>query len=149
VLLAAAVLPPAVRADAFAEQAIHTRAPTLLQDDLDVALQRAGGPRAVLRCGRPVLPAHLWWNAGALAWKLDVPLDRIATIQEGRLATLRGIGAPAVLFRPLATSVPEDPILIPPRTVRPRGVRVHQLARYGDWAVLALEPKSHAPHGCV
>jgi hypothetical protein len=149
VLIAAAMLPVAIRADAFAEQAIRTRAPTLLQDDLDVALRQAGGPPAVLRCGRPVLPAHLWWNAGALAWKLDLPLDRIATVQEDRLTTLRGIGAPAVLFRPLATSVPEDPVLIPPRTTRPRDMRVHQLARYGGWAVLALEPKSHAPPGCV
>jgi hypothetical protein len=149
VLLAAAVLPVAVQADAFAEQAIHTRAPTLFQDDLDVALQQAGGPLAVLRCGRPVLPAHLWWNAGALAWRLDVPLDRIATVPESRLATLRGIRAPAVLFRPLARSVPEDPELIPSRTLRPRNLSVRLLARYGGWSVLALEPRSRPAHACT
>src|SRR6185312_2869062 len=128
-------------ADASADQAIGTHAPTLLQDDLDVALQQAGGPLAVLRCGRPVLPSHLWWNAGALAWKLDVPLDRIATVPESRLATLRGIRAPAVLFRPLARSVPADPAVIPARTVAPRNLQVHRLARYGGWSVLALEPR--------
>jgi hypothetical protein len=149
VLLAAALLPVVVQADASAEQAIGTRGPTLLQDDLDLALQQAGGPLAVLRCGRPVLPAHLWWNAGALAWKLDVPLDRIATVPESRLATLHGVGAPAVLFRPTAKSVPEDPLRIPAHTIPPRTMRVHQLARYGDWSVMALEPRSHAPRACV
>jgi hypothetical protein len=149
VLLVAALLPVVVQANASAEQAIDTRAPTLLQDDLDVALQQAGGPLAVLHCGRPVLPAHLWWNAGALAWKLDVPLNWIATVPESRIATLRGIRAPAVLFRPLARHVPEDPVRIPAHTVAPRGMRVHRLARYGGWSVLALEPGSHAPRACV
>jgi hypothetical protein len=149
VLLATAVVPVVARADASAEQAIGTHGPTLLQDDLDVALQQAGGPLAVLRCGRPVLPLHLWWNAGALAWRLNVPLDRIATVPESRLATLRGIRTPAVLFRPLAENVPQDPVPIPARTLAPAGVRVHQLARYGGWSVLALEPRSHSPRGCA
>src|SRR5690242_11130079 len=149
VLLVAALLPVVARADASADQAIGTRGPTLLQDDLDVALQQAGGPLAVLRCGRPVLPAHLWWNAGALAWRLDVPLNRIATVQEKQLATLRGIRTPAVLFRPLARSVPQDPVAIPAQAPPPPGLRVRQLARYGGWSVLALEPKAHAPRPCV
>ncbi|HXD58727.1 MAG TPA: hypothetical protein VN606_12445 [Thermoleophilaceae bacterium] len=149
VLLAAAVLPVLARADASADQAIGTHGPTLLQGDLDVALQQAGGPLAVLRCGQPVLPLHLWWNAGALAWKLDVPLDRIATVQERQLASLDGIRAPAVLFRPLARSVPQDPVAIPAQSPPPPGLRVRRLARYGGWSVLALEPKSHAPRACA
>ena len=142
VLLALALLPLATRADAFTDQAIQTRAPTLFQDDLDTAIEQAGGSLAVLRCGRPVIPSHLWWNAGALAWKLEVPLNRIATVPENRLATLRGIRAPAVLFRPLRHSVPEDPEPIPTRTVRPRNLSVRQLARYRGWSVLALEPRA-------
>jgi hypothetical protein len=142
VLLAAVVLPVAAGAEAFAHQAGQTRAPTLLQDDLDVALRQAGGAPAVLRCGQPVIPAHLWWNAGALAWRLDLPLDRIARFPESGLATLRGLRAPAVLFEPLGPSAPEDPVSIPTRIAPPRGLTVRRLARYGAWTVLAIEPKS-------
>jgi hypothetical protein len=141
-LMAALALPLVVgRADDLAAQAGHADAVANFQDELGVAFKRAAGRLALLRYGAPVLPAHLWWNAGALAWKLDIPLERVARIGERRLATLRGLNAPAVLFTPLGATPPADPQWVPTRHVGRANVSVLRLARAGTWSVLAIEPK--------
>jgi hypothetical protein len=140
VVLIVATVPLAVgRAETLAGQANQADAAADFQDQLDVALRRAGGPAAVLRYGRPVVPAHLWWNAGDLAWRLGVPLDRVATIPETRLKTLRGLNAPAVLFTPLGAKPPDDAKWVPTRSVRRAGLIVKRLASAGMWRVLAIE----------
>ena len=106
------------------------------QGELGVAFQRAAGRLALLRYGLPAPPAHLWWNAGALAWKLDIPLERVARIGERRLATLGGLNAPSVLFTPLGAAPPEDPQWVPTRHVGRPNVSVLRLARAGTWSVL-------------
>ena len=141
-LLALAALPlTAGRAENLADQASGADVAAHFQDQLDLAIQRAGGPLAILRYGRPVVPSHLWWNAGALAWKLGIPLEGVATIPESRLATLRGLRAPAVLFTPLGGKPPDDAEWVPTRAVRPKGLVVHRLAKVGMWRVLAIEPR--------
>lgn len=147
-LMVAAALPLlAGRADDLTAQAGHAGAVARFQGELGVAFQRAAGRLALLRYGRPVLPAHLWWNAGALAWKLDIPLERVARIGERRLATLGGLNAPSVLFTPLGAAPPEDPQWVPTRHVGRPNVSVLRLARAGTWSVLAIEPKGSRAAG--
>ncbi|MBN2623298.1 MAG: hypothetical protein JXA83_08020 [Acidimicrobiales bacterium] len=47
-----------------------------LEHQLDVVLERAGGPEAVVACGRVVVRQSEVPRV-AMAWKLDVPLDRV------------------------------------------------------------------------
>jgi hypothetical protein len=94
---------------------------------LQTSVARAGGPAAVLRRGRPVVPSRLWWTAGVLAWDLRVPLERIGKVAEARLAVRAG----AVVFAPLAGTPPDDPDWVPAHP------RARVLARAGIWRVLA------------
>ena len=103
------------------------------EHDLEASVGRAGGRAAVLARGRPIVPARLWWTAGALAWQLGVPLERIRKIPESDLATLRGLRPPAVVFAPLGGTPPDDPAWVTPRH-RPHAAVV---ARAGAWRVLA------------
>jgi hypothetical protein len=118
------------------------------QHDQRQAVARAGG-RALLRDGRPTIPGRLWWNAGALAWDLHVPLVDVRKVQDRQIARLGGLRAPAVLFAPLGGNPPDDPNWIPgTRRVGRCDVRVRQLARAGIWRVLAITPaRCAAPPG--
>jgi hypothetical protein len=146
VAFVAAVLPLAAgRAEGLASQASEVDAVAQLQTDLNLAVSRAGG-LAALRFGPPVVPARLWWNAGALAWQFDIPLDRVGTIAERRLATLRGLGTPALLFVPLGAAPPDDPRWVPTHAVGRPGLSVRRLTQAGTWRVLAVQSKKR-PHG--
>jgi hypothetical protein len=112
------------------------------QLDLRRAVARAGGAHGLLGRGGPVLPDGLWWNAGALAWDLRVPLERITTLSDHRLATLRGVRPPVILFAPLGGTPPDDSKWRPTRHVMRCGLVVTELARAGIWRVLAI---THAP----
>jgi hypothetical protein len=86
VALVVSFLPRAARVPVSVRQSI-VRA--RFEHDLEASVARAGGPAAVLARGRPVVPARLWWTAGALAWQLRVPLEGIHKIPEDDLATLQ------------------------------------------------------------
>lgn len=92
-----------------------------LEEQFDLALDRAGGPAAVLRCGR-VAVSQSEVPRVALAWKLDVPLHRI----ERRLPRGAGIAFVRAGGR-------EDTRLgaQPPSEVT-------LLARSNEWAVYAI-----------
>jgi hypothetical protein len=142
VVLVAGALPLADgRAEGLANQASEVNAVAHFQNELDFAVSRAGG-LAVLRCGTPVVPARLWWNAGDLAWMLDIPLDRVGTIAERRLATLRGLGTPSVLFVPLGAAPPDDPRWVPTHAVGRPGLAIRRLTQAGTWRVLAVQSKA-------
>lgn len=98
--------------------------------DLRASVSRAGGRARVLRLGRPVLPSRLWWTAGALAWDLRVPLERIGKIRESDLAAERRLRGGAVVFAPLAGTPPDDP------SWQPAHPDARVLARAGIWRVM-------------
>jgi hypothetical protein len=112
------------------------------EQDLRRSIARAGGREALRSHGGPIIPDGLWWNAGALAWDLRVPLERIRNIPDRSLATLRGVQPPALLFAPLAGTPPDDRDWLSTRHVARRGLTVRVLARAGIWRVLVI---SRAP----
>jgi hypothetical protein len=133
-VLAVAALPSLVpRAEALPASLRQSIVRARFEQELRASVARAGGGAAVLPLGRPIVPARLWWTAGALAWELRVPLERVGTIPETSLATLHGVRAGSVVFAPLAGTPPDDPAWEPAR--HRIGGRV--LARAGIWRVLA------------
>jgi hypothetical protein len=89
--------------------------------------------RDAVQPGNPVIVRGLWWNAGALAWELDVPLRQIRTVPDADLTLVR---APATIYAPLGGRPPEDRAWVPRPRVARCGVRV--VARSGLWRVLAV-----------
>jgi hypothetical protein len=85
--------------------------------------------------GNPVIVRGLWWNAGALAWELDVPLREIRTVPDADLTAVR---PPATIYAPLGGRPPDDPHWQPRPRIDPSEVRL--LARSGLWRVLAVSP---------
>jgi hypothetical protein len=85
-----------------------------LEHDLDTAIGRAGGTDVVLSCGRVAIDNSGAANGArpALAWKLDLPMSRVARRLGERggvmFARVGGkddaalVGAPATTARPLA-----------------------------------------------
>jgi hypothetical protein len=140
VVLVVSLLPRAAAVPVSVRQSI-VRA--RFEHDLEASVARAGGPAAVLARGRPVVPARLWWTAGALAWRLRVPLERIRKIPEDDLATLHGLRPPAVVFAPLGGTPPDDPAWVTPRHRPPAPV----LAGDGAWRV--LDDDAHTLRGCT
>jgi hypothetical protein len=126
VALAAAALPFVLGpVQALQESARASIARARFERDLRLAVARAGGPAALRSRGGPVIPAGLWWNAGALAWDLRVPLERINTIPNGGLATLRGCTPRRCSSRPWPELRPTPPPGHRPRAspLRARGPR--------------------------
>ena len=119
-----------------AAQASVTRA--RFQQDLRRSIERAGGAAALHARGAPLIPAGLWWNAGALAWDLRVPLEGIHKIPEAGLADLRGVRAPALVFAPVGGTPPDDPAWRSTPRIGRCGLTVRVLARSGLWQILAI-----------
>ncbi|HEX5367459.1 MAG TPA: hypothetical protein VFW63_12450 [Acidimicrobiales bacterium] len=85
-LLAAAVPPVLARATSIGTVAEGVASRARLEADLDVVIDRAGGPGALLACGGVAIrPSDV--PRVALAWKLDVPLRRV----DGRLGDRPGV----------------------------------------------------------
>lgn len=92
-----------------------------LESQLDLVIERAGGPDVVLACGRVVVRQSDVPRV-AMAWKLDVPLDRVE----------RQVGdRPAVVF--VRAGRAEDAQL----AARPPD-QVTQLGRSVQWAAYAI-----------
>ena len=105
--------------------AIHSE--SRLMHALDVAIHRAGGPRAILRCGQPTIgPFHV----PALAWRLDVSFSRVSSAPAGKDIVPRYPGTvwratPGYAGPPRATPINiDDP-------------RFRPIATAGPWQVLA------------
>ena len=92
-----------------------------LERQLDLVVERAGGPEAMLACGRVVVRQSDVPRV-AMAWKLDVPLDRV----ERRLGD-----EPAVVF--VRAGRAEDD-----RLAARSPDEVTQLGRSTEWAVYAI-----------
>ena len=88
--------------------------------------------RRLARPGNPVIVRGLWWNAGALAWELGVPLREIRTVPDADLAAVQ---APATIYAPLGGRPPDDREWVPQPRVAPCGMRI--VARSGLWRVLS------------
>ena len=90
-VLALASAPAALpRAAEGADQLALAERRAVLEADLRHAVRTASGP--LRRCGRYILPADLGWLEGAVAWELDVPLERVEVVRRHR-------GLPAALAR--------------------------------------------------
>ena len=92
-----------------------------LERQLDLVVERAGGSEAVLACGRVVVRQSDVPRV-AMAWKLDVPLDRV----ERRLGDQPGV----VFVR--ARRAEDDRLAARPPD------EVAQLGRTAEWAVYAI-----------
>ena len=105
-------------------------------DSLDRAIASVGGRDAVLARERPLMlniPTRT-----ALAWKLDVPIGRVATVWPNTLAS--GIKRPAFAFEASTNDAGESLGL-------PDGVPSVELRRVGAWRVLLVPgPDSPALH---
>jgi hypothetical protein len=105
-----AVAPRVLALDTLAD-GIRTRA--RLEHELDVALDRAGGPDAVMTCGRVAIDQSDVPRM-ALAWKLDLPLGEVrrrlpqgpgvAFVRIGERQEQRLSGDPSPEVTPLARS---------------------------------------------
>jgi hypothetical protein len=134
-VLALAALPWLVpRAEALPASARQSVARARFEQQLGASVRRAGGAAAILRDGRPVVPDRLWWTAGALAWDLDVPLERIGKVPEAQLATACGVPAGAVVFAPVAGTPPDDDAW------QPAHPRASVLSGAGIWRLLVDRP---------
>jgi hypothetical protein len=63
-----------------------------LESELVTAVERT--PPDLRRCGRPVLPAHLGWAKGAVAWELDLPLRDVRMIRTSDPAYVKLLADP-------------------------------------------------------
>jgi hypothetical protein len=106
-----------LRADA---EAAHNEA--RLMDDLTLVINRAGGPASLRRCGRVAIGP---FQVTALAWRLDVPIQRIQTKPI----------IPGTLFR--AAPQPRQISGAPPLPT-PRGY--HAVAQTRAWQALSTCP---------
>jgi hypothetical protein len=106
-----------LRADA---QAAHNEA--RLMDDLTLAVNRAGGPASLRRCGRVAIGP---FQVTALAWRLNVPIQRIQTVPA----------IPGTLFR--AAPQPRE-ITGAPALPTPPGY--HAVAGTRAWQALSTCP---------
>jgi hypothetical protein len=137
IVLVAAALPALLpRAASLPGSARQSVVRARFERHLRESVARAGGSAGVLRLGRPVVPDRLWWTAGALAWDLHVPLERIGRVRESSLAAARRLPAGAVVFAPLAGSPPDDPSWLPAHP------RARVLARSGIWRVVVASPSA-------
>ena len=66
----------AVRVWSFGTEVDGITSRAELEHQLDLVVERSGGPEAVLACGRVVVHQSDWPRV-ALAWKLDVPLHQV------------------------------------------------------------------------
>ena len=101
-----------------------------LRQDLVVAVQRAGGPRALLRCGRVMTEP---FQVPMVAWMLHVGPDRV----EGPPARLTQASRPGVILQTRAH--PASALLPSPQQVavwQRTGARYVQLAQVGAFTVL-------------
>lgn len=114
VLVALAV---AEQAPQLAGEVERARYEARLYNSLDDAVEAAGGPAAVLRCG-PV--NSMPYSRPALAWRLDVPIPRLSTNPASSGTMLRARPRPGARLRPAA-----------------RGGAFEQVTRAGEWVVLS------------
>lgn len=125
-LLIAVVLPRAISsATTFQE----TRQRAEVQADLRATVRHVG-PDRLLRCGAPVLRQDSYWNEGALAWELDLPLAsvRVLTAAEAMdLADKRAVVVHAASEAP---------------------TRAASLARTRLWSVARFSPGNSVDTGC-
>ena len=138
-LLAALALP------SVAATVTESLARARFQLDLRRAVAQAGGPRLLRGGAYPVLPSRLWWNAGAVAWDLHVPLEQVHKLPEAGLATLRGLRAPAVLLAPLGGPPVDDPDWVPTRSVARCDLTTRVVGRAGVWRVLVVSRRTPSP----
>ncbi len=140
------------RAEAESRSQAHLR-------DVVRTSDRVPGPE----CGHPMLPATLDWDAGAVAWELGVPLERVDTaVGAARmLASRRPLIGLAVHTRGnhtetllgLQASARTGADLYLPRPVsRARvdsgqGLRSWIDAGDGHWGEIAVCPPNRRPHG--
>lgn len=120
-----AALPAARRAREDARLASVARSQADQLSELRDAVDRAGGPAAVLGVGRPAINP---WLQTALAWELDVPLTHVQATWASSRAQPHW-APPALVFRAPAR-------LAGPRPVLPRGASAAVVARAGRWRVL-------------
>jgi hypothetical protein len=113
----------AVRAGSLTTVADGVESRDHLEHELDLALERAGGPDAVLACGRLAVSQSDVPRV-AMAWKLDVPLHAV----ERRLPD-----GPGVVF--VRAGRREDARLTERAAT---GGDVTEMARSTEWAVFAV-----------
>lgn len=123
------------RISAIHKQVRAARVAASALSDLSLAIDRAGGPHALLPCPQSRIAVN--HTAGtALAWKLGVPLGRVKTY----------LSHPGVIFRGRYIA----PLGAPPALyVEPR--RIHTIARVGHiWHVMAITLPGGTPgRNCV
>jgi hypothetical protein len=121
-----------------------------LESQLATVVERT--PPALRACGRPVLPAHLSWMKGAVAWELDVPLRDIRMVRTSAPAYVKLLGDPDGELRSWPSqrgavrvrSRPNASILLSPfgdarvRMRRRARARLASVAVAGPWRALAL-----------
>ncbi|MBS1870958.1 MAG: hypothetical protein JSS99_14995 [Actinobacteria bacterium] len=103
-----------------------------MQRQLPRAIAAAGGPAAVLACGTVAVNGTA---QTALAWRLGVPLARVAQRLPGTGVAFVGPHSPELGAPPAATL---------------RGARHRVVARAGVWRVVAVSaPSAPLPRGCM
>jgi hypothetical protein len=112
-------IPIATRAGDLSADARAARNEARLMDDLTLAVDRAGGPAALHRCGHVATGP---FQVTALAWRLDSHIELVGTHPD----------IPGTLLR--AAPVPRTITGAPPLPT-PRGY--HAVARTGAWQVLS------------
>lgn len=162
-VLVLASAPAAVpRAATGADQLAMAERRAVLEAGLRDAVRAADGP--LKRCGAYALPADLGWLEGAVAWELDVPLERVITVRRsqsvpaalarwGLVLVLDQDGHPeplmsrasrrdSVLVYPVSDRSPclafLSPLRARPQAIGGRPVQIRTLARAGHWRVWAL-----------
>jgi hypothetical protein len=130
-LLVAVAVPFAIpRVRDAGDQADRVRLEGRLADDLPKAIDVAGGRKALLAMGAPVVNG---WPAAPgmdrpVAWRLNVPLADVDLLRGGGARSLRHVQGRVVLFSPLHRA--------PSRSGA--GLQVHVLARTAEWDVAAI-----------
>jgi hypothetical protein len=145
-LVLASLAPVALRAaevgDDYSEAVRRARLATALDDAIEKV-----GPERLRTCGKPVLPNGLGWIRGVIAWRLDLPLNRIRGIRttaeeevekisesgsapasNGRKLTIRARAARFILFEPFGDRHV--------RLIASGTSRFLMAARAGSWRVL-------------
>lgn len=151
------------RAKTTAGQLAVAQRRAVLESDLRQAARAAAVP--LRRCGAYALPADLGWLEGAVAWELDVPLERVGVVRRTRAlpAAIAPLGPVLVLEQrgrtePLMSRASRrDRVIVyrtpasarcvtlfSPLSARPEGiggepVRIRLLHRVGDLHAWSIE----------
>ena len=165
VLVLASVPPLLPRAATAGDQLAVAERRAVLESELRDSVRAAAGP--LRRCGAYALPADLGWLEGAVAWELDVPLERVRAVRRERAvpAALAPSGSVLMLDqhgRPeplMSRASRRDPVLayripaatpclalLSPLSSKPQAIggepmRIRLLGQASHWRAWSIQPR--------